>query len=67
MIAMPATKSASFDKLPSRRDVFALLGGCAVALSIIPAWAKADHQEESFLLHEGWVLRSDDIARLRRP
>lgn len=52
---------------PSRRELLAAAAGAAAAL-IIPATAaiSATAPETGLVLHRGWVLRADDLPRLKR-
>ncbi len=63
---MAATKSTAFKSFPSRRGVLALLGGLALVRPVAwePAVAKSSRQD--LVLHDGWVLRPDDLTRLGR-
>jgi len=61
---MAATKSISPVFSPSRRGVLAVLGGLALAGLAAPAAAPAKAPAADLIVRDGWILRSDDVARL---
>jgi hypothetical protein len=61
---MAATKSASTEILPTRRGVLALLGGLALAPLAAAGPADAEPRGQDFVIRDGWILRSDDVARI---
>jgi hypothetical protein len=64
---MAATKSISFRDLPTRRSVLAWLGGLALATPLTTTPSAANSGADGLILHDGWFLRPDDLARLARP
>jgi len=63
-IHVPATKSSVTDPHPSRRAVLAGMVGFAASGLATGAAALAPADGSLIILHDGWVLRADDLARL---
>ena len=65
MIPMAATKSDAFDSTVSRRRVLAVLGGLALAAPLSPGTAESEAPRDDLVIRDGWILRRDDLTRLR--